>query len=985
MKIGIDTSRTADKKTGLERYADNLIRALAAIDRQNQYILYPFFWHCFPENPGKAVNPRKRNFKIRKFWTPSLTRKAWEAGRIARKKILGGDVDIIHSPFYTVPEEYLGKIIVTVHDLSFIRYPEFHTPENREFCFRQLEKIKKQADCVITVSEFSKKELMEIGGIDERRIRVIHEAAAPIFKPAKGKNKFKKILKKFGIHKKFILYAGSIEPRKNLKILIRALAQVLENKIDCVLVLAGGTSWLTTELKEEISNLGLGDKVIFTGYVTDEELLGLYNLAQVFVYPSIYEGFGLPVLEALASGCPVIASNTSSLPEIVGDAALLIEPEDFGDLAEKITRVFLDNDLRQKLIQKGLTQSQKFSWEKTAKKTLEVYQEVYQNGPNLSDSIIIGIEERGLGEGWFGLEKTENFYFRWTKRSARLYLKIINSVKDYILNINACSNFSGDGFQDLKIFANGKKIAKQKLKYGWHIYSYKFSLNQSSDKVKIDLKINKTLAPRQISPDKRKLGIIVREVTIKPKEKVIGQENQLFPYPRYLEIETTTLCNMNPPCVMCGRSCGGIFLHSFDEKNIGKIDFLFKNAKHVSLHGCGEPLMQEKLLFSFIERFPSDTFLLFNSNGILLTEKNIMKLIEYRLNLINISIDAACPETYKKIRRHDYFDNIKNNLKLLSQIKKNNLVNFPLVIINMVIIKENLQEVVDFVRLAKEVDACGVEFYLLNQLPKNYVVKTDLFYFDYDEQIVDTSSPKFINIIRSAQKLCKNLKISFITNRRDILQAISDVPLQETSVSGKYFCRKPWENLFIEANGGLKICCHFKDHLGNLDTNNFYETWKSEKMKKVRKAISQGLLPEECHGCPVAKPRSPIDAECEAELKMVKRNFVNLNNDIKFVLEIVNRGEMSWKEERQFLKGIWVGCRIYSIDRKLKNTFPLPITLKQRLPSDIKKGESFQTVFIVRREWLVKGKYKVKFDLIQARNFWFEDMGSLPLVEYLEL
>lgn len=754
MKIGIDTSRTADKKTGLERYAENLVKALAAIDHQNQYILYPFFWHCFPENPGKAVNPYKRNFKIRKFWTNSLTRKAWEAGRISRKKILGGDVDIVHSPFYAVPEEYLGKIIVTVHDLSFIRYPEFHTPENREFCLSQLEKIKKQADCVITVSEFSKKELVEIGGIDEQIIRVVYEAAAPIFKPAKDKNKFKKILKKFGIKKDYILYVGSVEPRKNLRTLIRAFSRVLENKIDCVLVLAGGTSWLTAELKEEISNLGLGEKVIFTGYVTDEELLGLYNLAQVFVYSSFYEGFGLPPLEAMASGCPVITSNASSLPEVVGEAGLMTAPDDFGDLAQKIEEVLTNPIIRKSLSEKSLIQSQKFSWAKAAGETLKIYEEVYQAPPNLPDAIIMGVDERGLGEGWQVLEKPGDFYYRWIKKSASCYLKNPAGGQDLLVALKVCSNFKEDNPQKLAIFADDNKVFETCLKYDWNSYSFKMIRQPSGRKIKFKLKVDKTMLPEKIYPDQRELGLMVEKISAKLDLKNFSYEKnmnlnqkemknreiilQSFPTGTF-QLDITTKCNIDPPCIMCYKNVADEEYNNRGDISpalFGKVKDYLKYPSALYICSSGEPLCCARF-WEILEKAQTD--IVFNTNGLLLTEENTRKLLNSgKIKTISFSLDATTPETYQKIRGQD-FNKVVKNIKRLAELKKEAGLKRPLIFASMVVMKPNIHEVLLFPDLARSVGIEALEFPLVllfnnyKVLPNGQRLKKEDLKIDYEE------------------------------------------------------------------------------------------------------------------------------------------------------------------------------------------------------------------------------------------------------------
>jgi len=222
-----------------------------------------------------------------------------------------------------------------------------------------------------------KKEIINFYKVKSEKIVVIHYGVSENFKPVEVKEK-EKILKKYGIKNSFILAVSNLQPRKNLKRLIKAYLHLLKNKdnFQFSLVIVGRKLWLYKEIFKEVRGLDLNDKIIFTDYIPEKDLIYLYNLAEVFVYPSLYEGFGFPVLEAMACGCLVITSNLSSLPEICEKAAILVNPYDIKAIANAINEVISNNNLRKFLKNEGLKQSQKFSWEKTAKKTLKVYEEV---------------------------------------------------------------------------------------------------------------------------------------------------------------------------------------------------------------------------------------------------------------------------------------------------------------------------------------------------------------------------------------------------------------------------------------------------------------------------------------------------------------------------------------------------------------------------------------------------------------------------------
>jgi len=237
-----------------------------------------------------------------------------------------------------------------------------------------LPKSIKNADMIIAVSENTKKDIINCFNISSDKIQVVYEGVDDFFKIINDKGRLEQVRKKYNISKDFILNVSMITPRKNLITLIKAFKLLRDSKnIKCQLVIAGGKGWWYEDVFKTVSALRLEDEVIFTGYVPDEDLLYLYNAATLFAYPSLYEGFGLPILEAMSCGCPVVASNVSSIPEVCEDAALMINPKDVEELSQAMYKLIIEGSLRQMLIKKGLERVKQFSWRKTAEQTLEIY------------------------------------------------------------------------------------------------------------------------------------------------------------------------------------------------------------------------------------------------------------------------------------------------------------------------------------------------------------------------------------------------------------------------------------------------------------------------------------------------------------------------------------------------------------------------------------------------------------------------------------
>ncbi|MBN1422979.1 glycosyltransferase family 4 protein [Candidatus Fermentibacteria bacterium] len=374
-RIGIDISRTLGQPGGVGLFADRFVRALVRVDTTNRYTLYPFFWFCHPPDYRQAFKPKTRNFRLhdqnRSFET---LRRRWSGEDLPPRELLG-PVELLHSPGYTAPYVPGIRLCVTIHDMSFLTHPHFHTEENRKFCMVQSLRAARLADAILCDSQSTADDVRRYLHVPLDRLFVIPGAAGPEFRRLEDSQAIALTLLRLGITENFLLFVGSVEPRKNLSALIEAFARLkLGSQRPEWLVIAGGTGWKNEQIYERVRELKLEHAVRFLGYLPVEDLVVLYNACRAFVYPSLYEGFGLPVLEAMSCGAPVVSSGVSSLPEVAGDAALLIDPHDGDALVEAMEAVLDDAGLRATLRAKGVEQASRFSWEQTARLTVEVYQ-----------------------------------------------------------------------------------------------------------------------------------------------------------------------------------------------------------------------------------------------------------------------------------------------------------------------------------------------------------------------------------------------------------------------------------------------------------------------------------------------------------------------------------------------------------------------------------------------------------------------------------
>ena len=381
MKIGFDVSQTAEEKAGCGFVADQLIRHLVQADHNNDYILYPTFYSYRHPDFHKAAKPEAQNCK---FHFAGMTFKEmvreWDTPRDDRTAWLGNP-DIIHANNFSCTKDHQARIVYTLYDLTPLVCPEFLFEQNRIVCFNGLFNASLYADHCIAISENTRRDFLYFfPHYPENRITVIPLGTRPGLKRIEDINLKQNVLEKFGIssNDEFWLGVGTIEPRKNYRLLIEAFSALKDDKF---LVIAGGEGWLESELGTLVKQLGLEKRVKFPGYASDLELSVLYSSCFAFVYPSFYEGFGLPVLEAMSCGAAVIASKAASLPEVGGKAALYIDPQSKGDLAKQMA--FLANHPEKRKGHRALSleQAKKFSWHKAAEILLGVYENTLKNQP----------------------------------------------------------------------------------------------------------------------------------------------------------------------------------------------------------------------------------------------------------------------------------------------------------------------------------------------------------------------------------------------------------------------------------------------------------------------------------------------------------------------------------------------------------------------------------------------------------------------------
>ena len=367
MRIGIDCRLPTYQMGGISQSILHLLPALAALDERNEYYLF----HSRRES-RTFVPAAAELFSRQDLWTPCHHRlERWTlAAELSRHKL-----EVFHSPDFIPPLSGARRRIITVHDLNFIYYPQFLTAESKRYYLDQIIWATEEADHIAVDSHATRSDVIDLLAMPPEKVTTIHLAANPLYQQAFSETAVNDTLHKYKLPRGFILFVGTLEPRKNLPMLIRAYAHLRQdNHIDVPLILVGSKGWIYDDIFATIGTLELRQHVRHLSGIFDEELAHLYHAAGVLVTPSFYEGFGLPALEAQHCSCPVVVSNRGSLPEIVGKNGIMLDPEDTGSWVETLALVLTDTDLRKTMIATGHEQAKKFTWEKTARKTLALYQ-----------------------------------------------------------------------------------------------------------------------------------------------------------------------------------------------------------------------------------------------------------------------------------------------------------------------------------------------------------------------------------------------------------------------------------------------------------------------------------------------------------------------------------------------------------------------------------------------------------------------------------
>jgi glycosyltransferase involved in cell wall biosynthesis len=380
MRIGLDGLPLTAPKTGVGHYTFELAWALANIERSSQFeIVYPSTYPTINavEDRREASYPHDLpdNLKLRRVRVGPLGRHWWSAG--LPRYIRRGKLDLFHGTNYDVPLWRRSATVLTIHDLSHLLHPETHEKRSVRRARRRLPLMARTADAVITPTESVRREVCEQLKIGPEKVFAVPEAARACFRPL-AFAETADVRQRLDVADDFLLTVGTLEPRKNLPVLVSAFEEVARARphSDTQLVIAGGLGWLSGPLLTAIEKSPLRDRILLTDYLHDEDLRALYASCRAFVYPSIYEGFGLPPLEAMACGAPVIASRIPALAETTGDAALLFDPMSVRDLTEKILELLngeTRENLRRALTTMGQRRAAEFSWDRTARETMQVY------------------------------------------------------------------------------------------------------------------------------------------------------------------------------------------------------------------------------------------------------------------------------------------------------------------------------------------------------------------------------------------------------------------------------------------------------------------------------------------------------------------------------------------------------------------------------------------------------------------------------------
>jgi len=408
-RIGIDYTSAARQRAGIGRYTRELVSALLALESPHQYVIFaatggkrqggketrrqgdggqgtegrkqearrPDSASCVLhlasniQHPTSSIQYRVRTLPISDDWLARL----WHRLRLpVPVEVVTGPLDVFYSPDFVLPPTHRStRTLLTVHDLSFLHCPEAFVPALRQYLERVVPRSIARADLVLADSASTRSDIVSLLGASPSKVQVLYSGVSPHFRPQAEPGEWERLRTRYGLGERpYVLSVGTLQPRKNYVRLVRAFASLKPEVLapGTQLLIAGGQGWLYQEILAEAEKHG--ERVRSLGFVDDADLPALYRHAALFAFPSLYEGFGLPVLEAMACGVPVVCSDASSLPEVAGDAALLVDPLDTDGLAAAIARALADGDLRQGMIARGLAQAARFTWKQAARQLLGV-------------------------------------------------------------------------------------------------------------------------------------------------------------------------------------------------------------------------------------------------------------------------------------------------------------------------------------------------------------------------------------------------------------------------------------------------------------------------------------------------------------------------------------------------------------------------------------------------------------------------------------
>jgi len=369
MRFAVDAHAIGRHLTGNEVYVRSLLSALAGLDHQSELVAYV--------SADSAAQYLPASIRTRRVATNPFVRLGFDLAMRVRQD----RPDLLHVQ-YTAPLACPVPVVVSVHDVSFLEHPEYFTRDRAWQLQFTVRRTVKRAARILTGSEFSRSSILKVyGDLDEDKVVVVPNAAASEFRPISREASTAAVRERFSIGAPFVLSVGDLQPRKNQIGLIKAFARMVNAypQLKQNLVLAGKETWFADQVHKAARESGVSDRIQFFGFVSDDDLLQLYNACDLFVFPSFYEGFGLPALEAMACGRAVACSHTSALPEVVDGAAILFDPYAIDEIVRALADLLLDRELRARTERLGLQRAAHFSWQKTAQRTLEVFHDVLEH------------------------------------------------------------------------------------------------------------------------------------------------------------------------------------------------------------------------------------------------------------------------------------------------------------------------------------------------------------------------------------------------------------------------------------------------------------------------------------------------------------------------------------------------------------------------------------------------------------------------------